>query len=114
MSVVIRAYSAKEMAQPFSNDNSYSLPIDFGSLSEPMDGINGDLTTAQPVWIKNIGSEPMSNVILVASDGSIDIKGGASSSTADAFVEFDKTLTDREIVRELRVIAGKEADTGEN
>ena len=31
----------------------------------------------------------------------------------DAFLEFDKTLTEREIVRELRVIAGKEADTGD-
>jgi len=39
--------------------------------------------------------------------------GKIEEGLADAFVEFDKTLTDREIVRELRVIAGKEADTGE-
>ena len=39
--------------------------------------------------------------------------GKIEEGLADAFVEFDKTLTDREIVKELRVIAGKEADTGE-
>jgi len=39
--------------------------------------------------------------------------GNIEDGLTDAFLEFDKTLTEREIVRELRVIAGKEADTGE-
>jgi len=39
--------------------------------------------------------------------------GNIEDGLTNAFLEFDKTLTEREIVRELRVIAGKEADTGE-
>ena len=39
--------------------------------------------------------------------------GNIEDGLINAFLEFDKTLTEREIVRELRVIAGKEADTGQ-
>lgn len=36
--------------------------------------------------------------------------GKINEGLVDAFVEFDRTITDRDVVRELRVIAGKEAD----
>ena len=39
-----------------------------------------------------------------------DYRSGAiESGLVDGFVEFDRTLTERDVVRELRVIAGKEA-----
>lgn len=88
MSVFLKAYSAKEMVNPFSNNDSYSIPIDFGSLADPLDGLNGDLTTAIPIWLKNTGDETISNIFIIASDGSVDIGGGAQSTTADAFIEL--------------------------
>jgi len=76
---------------------------DFSSLFAVYDGHGGHevaIYTAKklPNYIKSRKDYRMGNI----EDGLIN-----------AFLEFDKTLTEREIVRELRVIAGKEADTGE-
>ena len=38
--------------------------------------------------------------------------GKLEEGLVEAFVEFDRTLIERDVVRELRVIAGKEADAG--
>jgi len=76
---------------------------DYSSLFAVYDGHGGHevaIYTAKklPNYIKSRKDYRMGNI----EDGLIN-----------AFLEFDKTLTEREIVRELRVIAGKEADTGE-
>jgi len=76
---------------------------DFSSLFAVYDGHGGHevaIYTAKklPNYIKSRKNYRMGNI----EDG-----------LTNAFLEFDKTLTEREIVRELRVIAGKEADTGE-
>lgn len=39
--------------------------------------------------------------------------GNIEKGLVEAFVEFDRTLIERDVVRELRVIAGKEADGGQ-
>ena len=76
---------------------------DYSSLFAVYDGHGGHevaIYTAKklPNYIKSRKDYRMGNI----EDGLIN-----------AFLEFDKTLTEREIVRELRVIAGKEADTGQ-
>ena len=39
--------------------------------------------------------------------------GNLEKGLVDAFVEFDRTLIERDVVRELRIIAGKEVDPNE-
>ena len=39
--------------------------------------------------------------------------GNLEKGLVEAFVEFDRTLTERDVVRELRIIAGKEVDPNE-
>ena len=39
--------------------------------------------------------------------------GNIEQGLTEAFVEFDRTLTEQSVVRELRIIAGKEVDPDE-
>lgn len=84
----LKTFDSKNMSLSFSFNDSYSRPIAFGSLQQPLDGSVESVTEAVPVWVKNTGTAKLHNITIMAYDGIVDAVGGKSSSTDDAFIEL--------------------------
>lgn len=88
MPASVAIYSNKEMSLKYGSDNSYSIPVKYGTLSNPLDGISGGPSVAFPIWVKNTGTTKLFNVKLFSDNGTTGGAGGEASSVHDAFVEF--------------------------
>jgi hypothetical protein len=88
MSVSVSLYQDSGMTTAFSNDNSYSLPVNYGSLAGPLNGLTGDVGDAFGFWLKNTGTTKLTDIVIYMADGEVSAQGGSPSSTDDAYIEF--------------------------
>lgn len=111
MPEIVKIYDSSAMDSSYSDDSSFSSPVSFGSLSVPLDGVLGEVSSPFSFWVKNISTTKKLTNVSVSGIASQQGGGGGEASSIHAYVEL--ALDDNSNLPNSQAVAPTEYEAAE-